>query len=119
MIAKYYVIPNHYEAVLSAYQTAWLEQSESSYICLNGEYEKTVTAVEEETEYTTVKDQQGQFIALHFCSTDMEGDLHKFSLRFFLLEALEKDVPILPSDVLIFETANEVLDYIHNSDNIL
>lgn len=112
--AHYYVIPIHYEELLTILQASWLLTSETAYTIITGLYTSTLSGIEGEPILATVLNQNEDYIAKEYYAIREEtNQLYKFSLQYFVLEAFPSFLNeiTLPLDVLEFETAKKLLEW--------
>jgi hypothetical protein len=88
-MVKYYLIPKSLEILTTQLQTAWLNQSESAFVCMRGVFKQVQNEVQ--NEYTTVRNQtpnknEVSYVFKSYQSLNLENELINYELQFFLLE---------------------------------
>jgi hypothetical protein len=88
-MVKYYLIPQSLEILTTQLQTAWLNQSESAFVCMRGVFKQVQNEVQ--NEFTTVRNQTANknevsYVFKSFQSIDEQNELINFELEYFLLE---------------------------------
>lgn len=103
---KYLFIPLELEITLSNFQTAWLENSQTAFMICTGVYKKT--EFEQIAYSTSIVNQEDEQI-MSFIKTNNNN----FVLVGFCVEAHQKDIPTLPPQIPIFETAEGFLEFVN------
>ena len=88
-MVKYYLIPQTLEILTTQLQNAWLNQSESSFVCMRGVFKQVQNEVQ--NEFTTVRNQTSNkndisYVFKNFQTIDEQNELINFELEYFLLE---------------------------------
>ena len=122
-MVKYYLIPQTLEILTTQLQNAWLNQSESSFVCMRGVFKQVQNEVQ--TEFTTVRNQTPNkndisYVFKSFQTTNLENELINFELQFFLLEGeLDAQTEYLASLYNIQSFANNELIITYLEENNL
>ena len=122
-MAKYYLIPKSLEILTTQLQTAWLNQSESAFVCMRGVFKQVQNEVQ--NEFTTVRNQTANknevsYVFKSYQFTNLENELLNFELEYFLLEGeLDAQTEYLASLYNIQSFANNDLVITYLEENNL
>jgi hypothetical protein len=122
-MVKYYLIPKSLEILTAQLQTAWLNQSESAFVCMRGVFKQVQNEVQ--NEYTTVRNQTPNkndisYVFKSYQSLNLENELLNFELQYFLLEGeLDAQTEYLASLYNIQSFANNELIITYLEENNL
>jgi hypothetical protein len=122
-MVKYYLIPQSLETLTTQLQNAWLNQSESAFVCMRGVFKQVQNEVQ--TEFTTVRNQTANknevsHVFKSFQDLNLENELINFELQFFLLEGeLDPQTEYIASLYNIQSFANNELIITYLEENNL